>query len=758
MDETGEALRCCVEQLLLVRDEKERLVIEAANKISSEQKKAQDSQQKFEDANKQFEKVIAENYNLRNTVDSKEKLIRELKESKAHSDQKLTDATARLEFSRKQCTSLKYEVRILREELEIRNKEREYDLRSIHAAQKQQQESVKKIAALEAECQRLRTMVQKRLPGPAALAKMKDDVKRQGASSAENGTRRPRAAIQPQLRARHSVSEGYQVKLQELGEENRHLRQLLAQKESDLQFVQSKYVDEACKLSILQKQHEELPGGSHRLTENNHPERMVRALAKLDHSRSGKLQVSQIRSRGRRITGSDIQLLVDPLEIEKLERTSRPSSAPHQCEDTPDTDSKMVVSETVHRDLIPDDAFSDEYPEWIQDVLKVILHKHQVSKISVASIIDEVTHALRSEISAEGNDVAHLSCNRAEIDKMVATLIERVGSMVERSTKDNVTRFPSFHHEKSELTLRLEHLVHVCRAVLDGTANLEKLTYEVCLILEWIVSQCFLYLDGLDVVDHITNNSYGNESLRTLSIHEKDALQSTNSEMAFGIQQEKQQELIETTEGQIPDVTLENHSQIEFTSNLDEELLAVNHGQGDSCQEQHPVYRETESVASDGSKEKIAGEGEKQKTTSAISAAAKKLAECQETIANLSKQLHALESPASADASDKQKCGTLPPAAASLLAEADPKPEDLGPPTSEEAARTKEHSEPDATERSPEHEDPGTGAKARRSGSSTPIVARPMVPRSPRASGSADARKKKRRASLLSRLVFRKKA
>jgi len=271
MNETSEALRCCMEQLLLVRDEKERLVIEAANKISSEQKKTQDLQQKFEDANKQFEKVITENYNLRNTVDSKEKLIKELKESKAHSDQKLTDATARLEFSQKQCTSLKYEVRMLREELEIRNKEREYDLRSIHAAQKQQQESVKKIAALEAECQRLRTMVQKRLPGPVALAKMKDEVRRQGASSAENGTRRPSRAIQPQLRARHSVSEGYQVKLQELGEENRHLRQLLAQKESDLKFVQSKYADEACKLSILQRQHEEL-SGTHGLTENNHPE------------------------------------------------------------------------------------------------------------------------------------------------------------------------------------------------------------------------------------------------------------------------------------------------------------------------------------------------------------------------------------------------------------------------------------------------------------------------------------------------------
>ncbi|RLM74170.1 filament-like plant protein 4 isoform X2 [Panicum miliaceum] len=587
MNETGEALRCCLEQLLLVRDEKERLVIEAANKISSEQKKTQDLQQKFEDANKQFEKVIAENHNLRNTVDSKEKLIKYQKESEARSDQKSTDATARLEFSQKQCTSLKYEVRMLREELEIRNKEREYDLRSIHAAQKQQQESAKKIAALEAECQRLRTMVQKRLPGPAALAKMKDEVKRQGASSAENGTRRPRTATQ--LRARHSVSEGYQVKMRDFGEENRHLRQLLAQKESDLQFVQSKYVDEACKLSILQEQHEELSGGSHRLTENNHPERMLSALAKLDHSRSGKQkqQVSQIRSRGRRIIGSDIQLFVDPMEIEKLERTSRPSSAPHQCEDTPDTDSKMVVSETVHRDLILDDAFSDKYVEWIiQDVLKAIIHKHQVSKISVASIIDEVTHALRSEISAKGNDVAHLSCNtnRADIDKMVATLIERVSSMVERSAKDNVMRFRSFLHEKSELTLRLEHLVHACRAVLDGTANLEKLTDEVCLILDWI--------------------------------------------------------------------------------------------------------------------------------TSAISAAAKKLAECQETIATLSKQLRALESPAIADASDKEKRATLPSAAASLLAEADPKPEDLSPPTSEEAAGIKEHSEPDATEESPEHEDPGTGAKA----------------------------------------------
>lgn len=137
--------------------------------------------------------------------------------------------------------------------------------------------------------------------------------------------------------------------------------------------------------------------------------------------------------------------------------------------------------------------------------------------------------------------------------------------------------------------------------------------------------------------------------------------------------------------------------------------------------------------------------------TSAISAAAKKLAECQETIAILSKQLHALESPKNADASDRDKCGTSPPPVANLVAEGDPKPGDLSSTPSEEAARIKEHREPDATEKSREIGESGTGAKARKDGSA-PIVIRLTVPKSHRASVSGDARKKKRRASLLSLL------
>ncbi|EES11085.1 filament-like plant protein 7 [Sorghum bicolor] len=706
MDETGDALRSCMEQLLLVRDEKERLIIEATNKISSEHKKTLHLQQKFEDTNKQFDKVITENYNLCNTVASKEKLIKELKESKGHSEQKLTEATARLEFSQKQCASLQYEVRVLQEELEIRSKEREYDLKSIDAARKKQQESAKKIAVLEAECQRLRTMVQKRLPGPAALAKMKDEVKRQGSGAAENGTRRPRAAVQPQQPRHSSMSEGHLVKLQELGDENRQLRQLLAQKESDLHFVLSKYADEACKLSILQRQHEEL-SGSHGSTENNHPKPMVSAFAKPEHSISGKQQVSKVRSRSRRITGSDMQLLVDPIDIEKLEWASRPSSAPHQCLDSPDTNSKMIISDTCHRELTP-------------------------------VILDEVTHALKNEISAKENDGAHFSYDRAEINTIVATLIERVSSMAERFNKNNVMSFRSLSHEKPELTLRIEHLVHVCSDVLDGKANLERLTDEVCLILEWIVSRCLLCADELDIVDYITNNSDG-ESQRTLSIHGKDIMQSTKSKIVLGKQQERRR-LVETTEDLIPDVILENHSQIELiTSKLVEDLVALRQEQSDSFQEQHLVRCEAKSAASHGSKDKLAEEeGNQITTTSAISAAARKLSECQETMANLSKQLHGLESPANTDPSDKEKCA--------------PSAEPV-------ATEKKEHGEPDAnaTEKKEHEQDSGQSLQSAKS-ASTLLLVRPTVPKSPRPPVSVDEKKKKRRANLLGRLVFRKKA
>ncbi|GJN27116.1 hypothetical protein PR202_gb15106 [Eleusine coracana subsp. coracana] len=211
---------------------------------------------------------------------------------------------------------------MLQEELAIWMKEQEYDLKSVDAAQKQQQESMKKITALEQECQRLRTMVQKRLPGPAALAKMEDEVKRRSTSSAGNGARRPRTVAPQAVIGREG--DRYPVSVEAC-------RQVM----------------QAISSSALQMQLEELSD-----------------------------RVSQ--SRIRRIIGfgSDLQFLLGPLETEKLEMVvvPRPSIDPSQY--VPDVHAtEMVVSGTVHRDIISDDGLPDKYPRWIQVVLKMIISK-----------------------------------------------------------------------------------------------------------------------------------------------------------------------------------------------------------------------------------------------------------------------------------------------------------------------------------------------------------------------------------------------
>lgn len=126
--------------------------------------------------------------------------------------------------------------------------------------------------------------------------------------------------------------------------------------------------------------------------------------------------------------------------------------------------------------------------------------------------------------------------------------------------------------------------------------------------------------------------------------------------------------------------------------------------------------------------------------TSAIFAAARKLAECQETMANLSKQLHALESPANTDPSDKEKCGALSPSA------------------EPDATEKKQHGEPDANATETEKKELELDSGQSQKSASTLVIVRPTVPKSPRPSVSVDTKKKKRRANLLGRLVFRKKA
>lgn len=126
---------------------------------------------------------------------------------------------------------------------------------------------------------------------------------------------------------------------------------------------------------------------------------------------------------------------------------------------------------------------------------------------------------------------------------------------------------------------------------------------------------------------------------------------------------------------------------------------------------------------------------------------------------NLTKQLQALQTPASADASGKGKSGTVPLSVPKVLAEHDAKSQDFRSPRSEEeGACKKEQGSHAATKMNLVHEQGADMGHKSSNNGLTRAVLPPVIPKSPRTSFCADMKKKKRRASLLSRLVFRKKA
>ncbi|XP_062217771.1 filament-like plant protein 7 [Phragmites australis] len=740
--EMEEALKSCVEQLVIAREEREQIIVEAANEISSEKKKVRELQHKLEDANKNAAKLAAENSSLCKAVDDRDTMIREVRESEAAAGDKLADATARLESAQKQGVSLRYEVRMLQKELEVRGQEREYDLKSVDAAQRQQAEHLKRIAQLEAECQRLRAMVRKRLPGPAAIAKMRDEVEQQQPPPPGARPRRPRPATPSTPRSvtpfsprtpRRSVSdaESYAFKLRAVEDENKALKQVLAKRESELQFVQMKYADEACKLTVVQRQLKDLTEENWQLSDANcQSESWASALiSELEHFRSGNQGGASI------MASSDMNLLDDFAEIEKMEMApgDRKRNTPRASLEKADT--RSVTPEKNDNGLVMNGSIPNGHPERVHDIWDLVMHKHDASGESVDTILEKIRHELdldRSTIYAK-REYSDVSYDRSEVEKMVRNLVEEVTPMIHKSAEDNVARSRLLLHYKPELCGRLENLVHVCHDLLHGSkANLGKFIDEVCLILKYIVSQYLSNQDPSDTVDSDIMNIDGVKSLGTINTEGQQDIQSAKPAAALDIQKDAQVGPIQSAECQI---------MASLQEKLDKELTRVILAQDDNIlQGRKSTYCEIESPSAEASVEDWAAQEENQlPTNSEILAAAGKIAHCQETITILSKQLQALKIPTTSGPLDSPFCNPRPSSALS-----DYKPQSLGSILAEEFANA-------VGSRSP-----ATPKEVQFKKKDDELYATPK--RSTAQEQNGDPRKKKKRGpSLLGRIMFRKK-
>ncbi|MFS8010917.1 putative filament-like plant protein [Helianthus anomalus] len=284
-------------------------------------------------------------------------------------------------------------------------------------AHKQYLESVKKIAKLETEAQRLRLLVQKRLPGPADVARMKNVAE----------VTRRRSNPFPMESTNFNVDNTYSKKitflteqLSSFEEENKLLKEFLHQKTIELSKSQTSDMGSDEKVSMA---------GSWAPSYNT-------------------------------VGGSDIGLMDDFVEMEKLALVSV---------DKP-----------------------------VADDIKVVLPEKDNRNFSVTNDKKEVN----GDKFDEGMNIS--------IRKLIELiegirLSEKIDDSSPYKTSETPTGYTVhvFQWKTSELRSILEEFLKICNKLVNGKVGVEDFVKELTSSLAWIVNHCFSLQDVSSMKDEI---------------------------------------------------------------------------------------------------------------------------------------------------------------------------------------------------------------------------------------------------------------
>ncbi|PKI77416.1 hypothetical protein CRG98_002189 [Punica granatum] len=261
------ALKECMRQIRNLKEEHEKNLQEVVlTKTKQWEKIKHEFEVKIGDLDQELRKSAAENGALSRSLQERSNMLIKISEEKTQAEAEIELLKGNIQACEREINSLKYELHVVTKELEIRNEEKNMSVRSAEVANKQHMEGVKKIAKLEAECQRLRGLVRKKLPGPAALAQMKLEVENLGRDHGDSNIRRsplkppsPRTSSSPDYsfdnyQKFHKENEFLTERLLATEEETKMLKEALAKRNSELQASRTMCAKTASKLQALEAQ------------------------------------------------------------------------------------------------------------------------------------------------------------------------------------------------------------------------------------------------------------------------------------------------------------------------------------------------------------------------------------------------------------------------------------------------------------------------------------------------------------------------
>ncbi|CAA2963802.1 Hypothetical predicted protein [Olea europaea subsp. europaea] len=263
-----DGLKECLRQIRSLKEEHEEKLHEVVlNRTKQFDKMKLQLEANIANFEQELLRSAAENAALSRSLQERSNMLIKLSEEKSQAEAEIELLKSNIESSDREINSLKYELHIASKELEIRNEEKNMSVRSAEVVNKQHLEGVKKIAKLEAECQRLRGLVRKRLPGPAALAQMKLEVETLGRDHGDSRLRRsmvkpPTSHLSHQLpefsldsiHRYQKENELLTERLLAMEEETKMLKEALANRNSELLASRSMCADAAHKLQDLEVQ------------------------------------------------------------------------------------------------------------------------------------------------------------------------------------------------------------------------------------------------------------------------------------------------------------------------------------------------------------------------------------------------------------------------------------------------------------------------------------------------------------------------
>ncbi|KAK1391642.1 filament-like plant protein 4 [Heracleum sosnowskyi] len=262
------ALKECMRQIRNLKEEHEQKLHEVVlNKTKQCDMIKSQLETQIGNLEKELFRSASDNAAISRSLQERSNMLIKMSEEKSQAEADIEQLKSNIDSCEREINSLKYELHIVAKELEIRNEEKNMSVRSAEVANKQHLEGAKKIAKLEAECQRLRGLVRKKLPGPAAMAQMKLEVESLGRDYGDTRVRRSpvKPPISPHMsqlsefsldsaQKHYKDNELLTERLLEMEEETKMLKEALAKRTSELQASRSVCAKTMSKLQSLEEQ------------------------------------------------------------------------------------------------------------------------------------------------------------------------------------------------------------------------------------------------------------------------------------------------------------------------------------------------------------------------------------------------------------------------------------------------------------------------------------------------------------------------